>query len=150
MFSSLYPSIMAEFNIAPNTQIGKILIPNKVFKNEDYYNLGKLYSRSGEFIENMVCDNMIEFMHRWFHTATFEELLEDLDEYFKNSFDKTYSEVNDNPNNPFNYNPAFKSDPLVINENDHIHNPFIFRNKRPEELNYNKIITERKHEDVYS
>ena len=42
------------------------------------------YSRSGEFIENMVTDNEIEFCKRWFHLAGFNELLEDANEYFEN------------------------------------------------------------------
>jgi hypothetical protein len=46
------------------------------------------YSRSGEFIENLVTDNEIEFCKRWFHLAGFNELLEDANEYFAN---KTFS-----------------------------------------------------------
>lgn len=42
------------------------------------------YSRSGEFIENMVTDNEIEFCKRWFHLAGFNELLEDANEFFAN------------------------------------------------------------------
>ncbi len=85
MYRSLYPSILLEFNIAPNTQIGKIIIPNKVYENENAYNIEKeRYSRGGEFIENMVTDNEIEFCKRWFHLAGFNELLEDANEYFEN------------------------------------------------------------------
>ena len=48
------------------------------------YNIDKdKYSRSGEFIENMVTDNEIEFCKRWFHLAGFNELLDDANEYFE-------------------------------------------------------------------
>lgn len=82
-YKSLYPSIMGEFNIAPNTQIGRILIPEKVYEHENTYHITEeKYSRSGEFIENMVTDNIIEYAHRWFHLANFVEFLEDINEYY--------------------------------------------------------------------
>ena len=79
-YTSLYPSIDLEFNIAPNTQIGRILIPDKVYSNENAY-MNKKYSRGGEFIENMVTDNHISFCKRWFHLAGFKEFLEDMKEF---------------------------------------------------------------------
>ena len=82
-YRSLYPSVMLEFNIAPNTQIGKITIPYKVYDNENIYcQAEEKYSRSGEFIENMVTDNVIEFCHRWFGLADIKEFIQDIDEYF--------------------------------------------------------------------
>lgn len=80
-YKSLYPSILMEFNISPNTQIGRIDIPQRIYVNENVYRNPK-YSRSGEFIENMVSDNWIEFCHRWFHLANVEEFLQDMREYF--------------------------------------------------------------------
>ena len=81
-YKSLYPSIIIEFNIAPNTQIGRIIIPDKVYKGENATNIpGNKYSRGGEFIENLVCDNIIEFCKRWFQLAGFKEFMEDWKEY---------------------------------------------------------------------
>lgn len=79
-YKSLYPSIIIEFNIAPNTQIGRIDIPDKVYDNENVY-MNEKYSRGGEFIENLVTDNTIEFCKRWLHLAGFNELLEDIKEF---------------------------------------------------------------------
>ena len=92
-YKSLYPSIDLEFNIAPNTLIGKIEIPNKVYDHENKYKLEK-YSRAGEFVENMVTDNEIEFCHRWFHLANFMELLDDANEFFASKMisNKSYIE----------------------------------------------------------
>lgn len=82
-FKSLYPSIELENNIASNTQVGKIEIPEKVYEYENYYGISETqYSRSGEFVEHFVSDNELAFCNRWFNLATFEELLEDADEYF--------------------------------------------------------------------
>ena len=80
MFKSLYPSCILQFNIAPNTQIGYIDIPEQVYDNENTYHLDK-YSRGGEFIENLTSDNLLEFSHRWLHLAGFKEFLEDWAEY---------------------------------------------------------------------
>lgn len=71
---------MSEFNIAPNTQIGRIEIDKQVYDNENVYGLDK-YSRGGEFIENMVSDNIIEFCKRWFGLAGCMEFIEDMKEY---------------------------------------------------------------------
>ena len=88
-YKSLYPSIDIENNIASNTQIGKIVIEDKVFENENRFCDDK-YSRGGEFIENLVCDNIIEFSSRWLHLATFTELLNDIQEYYSTKFDTSY------------------------------------------------------------
>ena len=82
-FKALYPSVLGEFNIAPNTQIGKIIVDEKVYDNENSYHVdAEKYSRGGEFIENMVTDNYIEYCHRWFKLANTEEMIDDIDEYF--------------------------------------------------------------------
>ena len=46
-FKSLYPSLMDENNIAPNTQIGRIDIPEKVYVNENVYNIDRVYRKYG-------------------------------------------------------------------------------------------------------
>lgn len=80
-YKSLYPSIALENNIAPNTQIGRIEIPEQVYAHENAVGHEK-YTRSGEFIENLVTDNIIEFCHRWLYLADFEEMLMDMNEFF--------------------------------------------------------------------
>ncbi len=151
-YKSLYPSIILEFNIASNTQIGRIDIFNKwkvldkesgkiyyikdagnaydfewadikegnkivkirkqisLYEDEDFtkpieenidyvaekyetIEYKRVYehenafryekqSRGGEFIENLVTDNIIELSKRWFGLAGFEEILEDISEYY--------------------------------------------------------------------
>lgn len=82
-YKALYPSITMECNIAPNTQVGKIVIENKIYDKENLLNEEK-YTREGEFIENLVCDNILEFARRYFGLATFKEfILYDLMEFLE-------------------------------------------------------------------
>ena len=80
-YKSLYPSIMREFGIAPNTQIGKIEIEQEVHQWENPFDYNK-YCRGGQFIQDFCSHNFIEFSRRWFHLAGFKEMLEDMDELY--------------------------------------------------------------------
>ena len=80
-YKSLYPSTAREYNMAPNTQIGKIIIPDPVHKWENPYNF-EYYDRGGQFIEDLTSQNVLEFCHRWFNYPSFMELLEDMKYYF--------------------------------------------------------------------
>ena len=125
-YRSLYPSITLQFGIAPNTIIGRINIPIRVHDEENPY-LKDNYNRGGDFIENLVSDNIIEFCRRWLHLAGFKEFLEDMQEYFgldtKISCKITYDALVEG-------NKA--EDVLVFYDNiqDMIQNPFIFTKER--------------------
>lgn len=84
-YKSLYPSITLENNIAPNTQIGRIVIDDKVYNNENVYGDPR-YQRGGEFIENLVTDNIIEFCKRWLHFAGVSEIIEDMKEFYNTRY----------------------------------------------------------------
>ena len=140
-YKSLYPNIDLEHNIAPNTLIGRLIISEKVYKYENALNNPK-YQRSGEFIENMVCQNYIVFCHRWFHLANFMEMLEDMQEYFTtvtpnfttngqyNTFQKIDGKVYINP-----MQPRVKGgiDPL---EHRKTITPYVYFGKRPKVKRY--------------
>lgn len=81
-FKSLYPSILREFNIAPNTAIGQIIIDNQVWKDENPFGY-KNYSRAGQFIEDYKSGVYIEFCARWLHLAGYREFIDDMKEYFE-------------------------------------------------------------------
>lgn len=79
-YKRLYPSLLQEFNMAPNTQVGKILI-----ENSPYTDIPELKIDSGgSFIENLASYNFIEFCHRWLHMANIEQMLDDVNEYTRN------------------------------------------------------------------
>lgn len=62
----------------------------KIYTNEDAYHTDH-YMRAGEFIENMVSDNIIEFGKRWLGLAGFEDFSKDMQEYFE-KFYKCYND----------------------------------------------------------
>ena len=85
-YKALYPSIEREFNMAPNTQIGKIQLPYKVHDKEGHLPSEKFkFNRSREFSEDFTSKDWLEFGSRWLHLATYEELLDDIDEYIRNN-----------------------------------------------------------------
>lgn len=90
-YTALYPSIIEENNLTGSSQIGKIIINDKVHNKERpyMYTSGEddsNYSRGGEFLENMMCDNKLEFYNRWFGLADIHELLIDIDECVSNGY----------------------------------------------------------------
>lgn len=81
-YKSLYPSIMRENNIAPNTQLGRIEIDQQVHDNENPFKYGK-YTRGGQFVQDFMSGNYVEFCKRWLHLGGFKEVLDDMGEYFE-------------------------------------------------------------------
>lgn len=82
-YKAEYPSIIDQFNIAPNTQIGRVYIPTQVFAYENMYNL-EHFDRTIRFMEDFHSHNYIEFCQRWFKLAGYQELCEDIMEYYDN------------------------------------------------------------------
>lgn len=94
-YKRLYPSLMQEFNMGPNTQIGKILI-----ENSPYNDIPELkIDGGGTFVENLASFNFIEFCHRWLHMANIEQVLDDIKEY-QNTDQKKKIVQFKNKNNP--------------------------------------------------
>ena len=79
-YASLYPSILREFNMSPNTQIGKIIIDNKIWDEEDPFNY-KFYDRGAAFAEDLHSNDYISFCNRWLNLASYRELYDDIIEY---------------------------------------------------------------------
>ena len=82
-YKSLYPSEMREFNIAPNTQIGKIIIPEQIWKDENQYKYIH-FDRGGKFIEDLHSHVWLEFCTRWFKLADYGTLYKEVKEFFAN------------------------------------------------------------------
>lgn len=106
-FTRLYPSITQEYNMAPNTEIGYIKIPVKIYEAENAIHNEK-YTRSGQFIEDMTSECDIEFAHRWFNLASFKEAYADIIEYFNTEETPFYRLVNDDllPKQVYNKHPS--------------------------------------------
>ena len=80
-YKALYPSTAIQNNMGPNTQIGKIIIDDKVFANENPFD-NPFYDRGGQFLEDYTSGELLEFASRWYGFANYKELLDDIIEYF--------------------------------------------------------------------
>ena len=92
-YKALYPSTAIQNNMGPNTQIGKVLIDTTVHELENPFN-NQFYDRGGQFLEDLVSGDILEFAHRWFGFASYKELLDDILEYFtiiSNSINPIYT-----------------------------------------------------------
>lgn len=136
-YKSLYPSVMLEFNIAPNTQIGKIDIPNKIHMKENPY-MDEKYNRGGDFLDNFASDNYIEFCNRWFNLASFQEILDDIDEYFGNEYGR-YRDIANDPFSPIIPTSSKIIEPISFYEIGDT--PIIENSRLPENVTYTSIIT---------
>lgn len=132
---------MGEFNVAPNTQVGRINIPEKVYENENAYNVEEIkYSRGGEFLENYVVDNHIEFMHRWFGLANIQEMVADIDEFY-NGLKHSYGNYSDIYYSKSPIRPIIDYVEPEQEEIKKVSNPITFYDEfnRPEEYNIDNI-----------
>ena len=87
-YKSLYPSITLENNMAPNTQVGKLEINEQIsyMEHPDMYTSDEddvKYCRAGEFLENMMSDNILEFSKRWLHLGDVKDVISDMVEFFE-------------------------------------------------------------------
>ena len=125
---------MLEFNIAPNTQIGRIDINHQVHIKENPYRDDK-YSRGGDFLDNLASDSIIEFSHRWLHLADFKEMLTDVDEFIGYDIGK-FGDMYYN-NSPIIPMKKSAISPLVFNTTDY--KPVIVTDDMPN-ITYEELI----------
>lgn len=82
-YKSLYPSITSEFNMSKSTLIGHLTIPNQVYEFENRFHRDDIkWKREAQFMDDLQSHNWIEFFHRWFHFGSYEDLYDDVIEYF--------------------------------------------------------------------
>ena len=82
-YKALYPSITSEFNMSKTTLIGHINIPDKVYEFENRFHRDDIkWKREAQFMDDLQSHNWIEFFNRWFHFAGYEEMYDDVIEYF--------------------------------------------------------------------
>lgn len=78
-FKSLYPNIIRQFNISVSTQVGRIIIPDKIEGENKYNNI--YYIRAGRYVEDYASRNHLVFGKNWLGLGSFEELYNDVYEY---------------------------------------------------------------------
>ena len=124
-YTALYPNTMRQFNMAPNTMIGFVDIPEPVFENENRYNVDR-FVRGGSFLEDLQSHVFLEFGSRWLGLADYATLYDDVIMYLNSIYMPIgiYDSYNDTINPFIVINPDIKPDPFVINS-DKLVNPFI-------------------------
>lgn len=142
-FKSLYPSIIREHNLASNNIVGKISIDDQVSKYENPYHQ-EMYDRGGQFIEDLVTGNSLEFGKRWLNLGGIKELLEDMEEYFSNIELPSRPVTIYTPNGikPFAMYPNAKANyikPFIILQQNELIKPFITNTFDPDKVN-NQLI----------
>lgn len=86
-YASLYPSIIREFNIAPNTQIGLVIIDREFTAIEAARANNTV---AGAFMEDMRSQIWLEIGTRWFNLATYTELYHEVEEFFRSVMNPVY------------------------------------------------------------
>lgn len=126
-YKALYPSITMQGNMAPNTQIGLIEIPDQVHPNENRLK-DENYWRASEFIDDLLCQNAIILGHRWLGLADLKEfILQDLNEFaMANNIDLSlFNKVLDFKLMPFQYINNLKVSPFEEVSTLKV-NPFVY------------------------
>lgn len=137
-YKSLYPSTMKQMNIAPNTMIGFIDIPEPVYGNENRYNLER-FVRGGSFLEDLQSHVFLEFGSRWFGLADYATLYDDVIKYLNTMYQSIgFYDYYNGTVDPFRMvYPEIKVDPFVMIDSEHSVDPFVMLNPMTEKVKFN-------------
>lgn len=104
-YKSLYPNTELENNIAADRLIARIRVPEKAWDDENRFKAEK-WTRDSEMMDLFITGrpNMKEFCHRYMHLASFEELLEDIQEYYEKKYE-VHLDVQQSENGTYLLNP---------------------------------------------
>lgn len=81
-FSSLYPSIIHQYNIGHNTMMGKLIFDEQMDPMENRFN-NPIYNRSRWFIEDLVSQDYLDFCQRYLGLPSYEEMYHLIEQYFR-------------------------------------------------------------------
>lgn len=82
-FTALYPSVCSEDNMSRNTLIAHISIPDKVYEYENRFHRDDTkWKRESQFGDEYQSHCWLDFFNHWFHFASYEEMYDDVVEYF--------------------------------------------------------------------
>lgn len=123
--------------MAPNTQIGRLIIedqndPTKRYSKNEHQDMftnddeEAKYSRGGEFLENLMSSNILEFCWRWMNLGDIFDVISDIEEFYSfNSYNGP--SINDSINTGI-YNIKDKYIQGIISNNYRITSGIIFDN----------------------
>jgi len=82
-YKALYPSITSELNMSKSTLIAHLTIPTQVYEFENRFQRDDIkWKREAQFMDDLQSHNWIEFFHRWFNLGGYEDVYDDVIEYF--------------------------------------------------------------------
>ena len=117
-YSALYPSIIREFNIAPNTQIGRLMIQREF---TSYEAIRANNTVAGAFIEDMISQVWLEIGSRWFNLADYTTLYHEVIEFFSTVMNPMFGLRSYNRNGfiePIQFeNPNLIIQPIIYHDN---------------------------------
>jgi hypothetical protein len=120
-YASLYPSVMREYNMAPNTQIGLIVISEQVNPAiENRFNDDK-WTRAAQFIEDFHSHDWLEIAARWFGFPDYTTLYKIIENLFTYEINPTYGLRK--------YNPDGTIDPMIFEQPHMLIQPMIFESE---------------------
>ena len=82
-YKALYPSEIDQNNMAPNTQLGKIILPEKLDSKENRFN-NNYFDRTVWFIEDLMSGDALNFCQRYLHLLSYQEMYEYIIWYYNN------------------------------------------------------------------
>lgn len=127
MYSALYPSLLREFNIAANTQIGMLIIPRKVHDKENQHKMDK-WTRSMAFMEDLQSQVWLEICSRWFGLADYTKLYHEVIEFFDTIMNAT--------NGLQAYTRDGLAIPMVFFNKNRLEEGMVFNDPRPQVADY--------------
>lgn len=111
-YASLYPSIIRQFNIAPNTQIGMVIIDQQVYENENKCKFDN-WTRAGAFMEDFQSQVWLEICTRWFGLADYTTLYHEVEWFFEN-IANAYNGIRDKTKDGLTIPVVFRKPELLI------------------------------------
>lgn len=126
-YASLYPNLINQFNIAANTQIGKLVIPGDPNPWENRRH-SESYDRGGAFFEDLHTHNWIIVGAKWFNLPGVKAMYDYVINYF-NHVCQPSDMIG------FEAGPRQYSQPIVWEDDRTVYgwNPIIFNPPMPEE-----------------
>lgn len=80
-YTALYPSIIDQSNMAPNTQYGKIIIDEVLDNNENRFN-NNYFDRAVYFMEDYISHDRLSFCSRYLRLPTYEQMYDAIIHYY--------------------------------------------------------------------
>lgn len=134
--------------MAPNTQFGRIIIEdesnvNKIYSRNEHQDMFSndddpvKYSRGGEFLDNLMTSNVLEFCWRWLNLGDIYDVESDIREFYNfNSYDGP--SINASFKDAIYFNKS-KTTPVFVENNYGISSAIIFDNALDKSISDNLI-----------